>query len=111
MIHGVVTDGGVPAIEAEVAGQAWHAIVDTGFNGELESPSVCNRASTRSSSDVPRRFWQRIRRSMKTFTSLISHSTVESCEHQQPSFGATLSLGGLKAASGGRNWAAGVRVV
>jgi predicted aspartyl protease len=35
-IDGNVTDDGVPAIEVEVGGQRWWAIIDTGFNGELE---------------------------------------------------------------------------
>ncbi len=38
MIEGVVTEDGVPAIEVEVGGQRWQAIIDTGFNGELELP-------------------------------------------------------------------------
>jgi predicted aspartyl protease len=38
LIEGIVTDDGVPTIELEVAGQRWRAIIDTGFNGELELP-------------------------------------------------------------------------
>jgi predicted aspartyl protease len=38
LIEGVVTEDGVPAIEVEVGGQRWPAIIDTGFNGELELP-------------------------------------------------------------------------
>ncbi len=38
MIEGAVTDDGVPAIEVEVGSQRWQAIIDTGFNGELELP-------------------------------------------------------------------------
>lgn len=38
MIEGIITLDGVPAIEAEVGGQSWQAIIDTGFNGELELP-------------------------------------------------------------------------
>lgn len=38
MINGIVTEDGVPAIDVEVAGQHWQAIIDTGFNGELELP-------------------------------------------------------------------------
>jgi clan AA aspartic protease len=38
LIEGTVTKDGVPAIEVEVGSQRWRAIVDTGFNGELELP-------------------------------------------------------------------------
>ena len=38
MIEGAVTEDGVPAIEMEVGGERWQAIIDTGFNGELELP-------------------------------------------------------------------------
>ena len=36
MIEGIITEDGVPAIEVEVGGHRWLAIIDTGFNGELE---------------------------------------------------------------------------
>lgn len=36
MIHGIVTDNGVPTIEVEAGGERWDAIVDTGFNGDLQ---------------------------------------------------------------------------
>ena len=38
MIEGIITEDGVPAIPVEVGGQPWWAIIDTGFNGELELP-------------------------------------------------------------------------
>lgn len=38
MIVGTVTDDGVPAVELELAGKMWAAIIDTGFNGDLELP-------------------------------------------------------------------------
>ena len=38
MIAGIVTEDGVPVIDVEVGGQHWQAIIDTGFNGELELP-------------------------------------------------------------------------
>lgn len=38
MIDGIVTEDGVPAIHIEVGSQPWQAIIDTGFNGELELP-------------------------------------------------------------------------
>ncbi len=38
MIDGSVTDDGVPAIDVQVGNQPWQAIIDTGFNGELELP-------------------------------------------------------------------------
>lgn len=38
MITGSVTDEGVPLITLTVAGRNWAAIVDTGFNGDLELP-------------------------------------------------------------------------
>ena len=38
MIEGVVSEDGVPIITVEVGGERWNAIIDTGFNGELELP-------------------------------------------------------------------------
>ncbi len=38
MIEGIVSEDGVPVIELDVGGQRWQAIIDTGFNGELELP-------------------------------------------------------------------------
>ena len=38
MITGRVSDEGVPLIMLTVAGRHWAAIVDTGFNGDLELP-------------------------------------------------------------------------
>jgi clan AA aspartic protease len=38
LIGGIITDDGVPAIEVEMGSQHWQAIIDTGFNGELELP-------------------------------------------------------------------------
>lgn len=38
MISGKVTEEGIPVIELEVGDQHWRAIVDSGFNGELELP-------------------------------------------------------------------------
>jgi predicted aspartyl protease len=38
LIVGTVTADGVPVIEVEVGSQRWRAIIDTGFNGELELP-------------------------------------------------------------------------
>lgn len=38
MIAGTVTSEGIPIIDLPVAGQAWTAIIDTGFNGDLELP-------------------------------------------------------------------------
>jgi hypothetical protein len=46
LIDGIVTDDGVPAIDVQVGNQRWQAIIDTGFNGELELPErlpVCGR--------------------------------------------------------------------
>ena len=40
MIAGTVTDDGVPVIMLAVAGQVWPGIIDTGFNGDLELPSI-----------------------------------------------------------------------
>jgi len=36
MIHGTTNDDGVPVIRLVVAGQDWAAVIDTGFNGDLE---------------------------------------------------------------------------
>ena len=38
MIESIITEDGVPAIAVEVGSQRWQAIIDTGFNGELELP-------------------------------------------------------------------------
>ncbi len=38
MIAGNVSEDGVPAITVEIAGQNWSAVIDTGFNGDLELP-------------------------------------------------------------------------
>ena len=36
MIVGTVSADGVPTITLSVAGQDWPAVIDTGFNGDLE---------------------------------------------------------------------------
>jgi clan AA aspartic protease len=38
MVTGSVTPDGVPVVVLPVAGQDWRAVIDTGFNGELELP-------------------------------------------------------------------------
>ena len=38
MILGTVSADGVPTITLSIAGQDWPAIIDTGFNGDLELP-------------------------------------------------------------------------
>ncbi len=38
MIRGTVLSDGVPTITVSIAGQDWLAIIDTGFNGDLELP-------------------------------------------------------------------------
>lgn len=38
MISGMISSRGVPSILLKVASQDWTAIVDTGFNGDLELP-------------------------------------------------------------------------
>ena len=38
MIAGEVTDDGVPFIRFELAGEVFVAVIDTGFNGDLELP-------------------------------------------------------------------------
>jgi predicted aspartyl protease len=39
VIEGVITPGGVPVIPITIHGQSWSAIIDTGFNGDLELPT------------------------------------------------------------------------
>ena len=39
MITGSITPDGVPVVTPTVAGTTWTAIIDTGFNGDLELPS------------------------------------------------------------------------
>jgi predicted aspartyl protease len=38
LIEGVLTADGLPGVEIELANKRWQAIIDTGFNGELELP-------------------------------------------------------------------------
>lgn len=40
MIVGKVSNEGVPLIEIVVGGRTWQAILDTGFNGDLELPAA-----------------------------------------------------------------------
>lgn len=40
MILGSVSAEGIPTITLSVAGQDWPAIIDTGFNGDLELPDA-----------------------------------------------------------------------
>ena len=44
MLTGTVTDDGVPQLHLTVAGQRWPAVIDTGFNGELELPDAVRSA-------------------------------------------------------------------
>jgi len=44
VLTGTVTDDGVPQILLTIAGQPWPAIIDTGFNGELELTDHLRRA-------------------------------------------------------------------
>jgi predicted aspartyl protease len=39
MIAGQVTEDGQPIIRLTVAGRSWVAVVDSGFNGDLELPN------------------------------------------------------------------------
>lgn len=39
MIEGTVSEQGVPTIELEIAGRRWVAVIDTGFNGDVELPA------------------------------------------------------------------------
>jgi len=38
LIAGIVGENGIPAIRIEFGGATWQAIIDTGFNGDLELP-------------------------------------------------------------------------
>jgi len=40
VIAGIVTPDGEPTILVPVAGQEWSAVIDTGFNGDLELPEA-----------------------------------------------------------------------
>lgn len=40
MIMGQVTEDGQPIIQLTVAGRSWVAVVDSGFNGDLELPNA-----------------------------------------------------------------------
>lgn len=41
---GTVSPDGVPTLLLSVAGQTWTAVIDTGFNGDLELPDVLRLA-------------------------------------------------------------------
>ena len=38
MIHGTVNDVDQPVVELDIAGRVWEALIDTGFNGDIELP-------------------------------------------------------------------------
>jgi predicted aspartyl protease len=40
VIIGGISEDGVPVVTLEVEGQDWPAIIDTGFNGDLELPQA-----------------------------------------------------------------------
>ena len=40
MIQGYVNSQGVPMIDVQIQGTSWIAVIDTGFNGDLEMPEV-----------------------------------------------------------------------
>ncbi len=40
MIEGAVTTDGLPTIDLEIDGSLWSAVVDTGFNGDVELPTA-----------------------------------------------------------------------
>jgi predicted aspartyl protease len=40
VIVGTVNDAGIPTIALTVAGLTWSATIDTGFNGDLELPTL-----------------------------------------------------------------------
>lgn len=44
MILGTVSTDGVPMITLSIAGQDWPAVIDTGFNGDLELPDSLRNA-------------------------------------------------------------------
>jgi predicted aspartyl protease len=41
MIDGIVTEDGDPVITLNVGGRDWPALIDTGFNGDLQLPEDC----------------------------------------------------------------------
>jgi predicted aspartyl protease len=43
VITGTVTDDGSPIVRLPVAGRDWPAVVDSGFNGDLELPEAFGR--------------------------------------------------------------------
>lgn len=44
MIEGEVDSRGVPIVRLPVAGREWRAVIDTGFNGDLELPYALDTA-------------------------------------------------------------------
>jgi predicted aspartyl protease len=54
MLAGTLSADGVPVIDIPVAGRVWRAVIDTGFNGDLELPEALKIA-------VDARFLCRIR--------------------------------------------------
>jgi predicted aspartyl protease len=45
VIVGTVTSAGVPTVQLDVGGRMWDAVVDTGFNGDLELPGALQAVS------------------------------------------------------------------
>ena len=44
MIEGFINEDGVPVVILNVAGKDWNAVIDTGFNGDLELPFALSSA-------------------------------------------------------------------
>jgi len=44
VITGVVTDDGKPIVQLPVGGREWPALIDSGFNGDLELPDALRSA-------------------------------------------------------------------
>ena len=84
MISGIVTDDGVPIIEVEAGGERWQAIIDTGFNGELE---LLDRLQSQANAKFVGRvhhFWQPIKPSSKMFILLTSYLMVSASAYKRP---------------------------
>jgi hypothetical protein len=75
LIQGIVTEDGVPGIEVDVGTHRWRAIVDTGFNGELELPERLRPQVNARFVAARHRFWPRIDELRKTSSLSTSHLT------------------------------------
>lgn len=86
MITGRVSNEGVPIIQLAVAGKTWSAVIDTGFNGDLELPVPCAPFLTPGTFTEHARCWEVGRLSMRTPMALTFHWTGSLLSRKPPLF-------------------------